>query len=137
MFLFLFSVSSCWTALSSVKPTSGWRCYIINLAHARQRSGVHVELANLYSSRLKNKKCYGPTTQHYRDVKRTLEKLVNRSPAARDLQAFLMFSQHPAWVCHAGKLIEKVFYCLIKASYVFPTFLTSIVCQILFGNFSE
>ena len=28
------------------------------------------------------------------------------------LQAFLVFSQHPAWVYHAGKLIEKVFYCL-------------------------
>ena len=32
--------------------------------------------------------------------------------AARDLQAFLVFSQHPAWVYHAGKLIKKVFYCL-------------------------
>ena len=41
-----------------------------------------------------------------------LEKLVNHSPAARDLQPFLVFSQHPAWVYHAGKLIEKVFYCL-------------------------
>ena len=28
----------------------------------------------------------------------TLEKLVNYSPSARDLQAFLVFSQHPAWV---------------------------------------
>ena len=27
-----------------------------------------------------------------------LEKLVNHSPSARDLQAFLVFSQHPAWV---------------------------------------
>ena len=27
-----------------------------------------------------------------------LEKLVNHLPAARDLQAFLVFSQHPAWV---------------------------------------
>ena len=45
------------------------------------------------------------------DFGRTLEKLVNHSPAARDLQAFLVFSQHPAWVYHAGKLIEKVFYC--------------------------
>ena len=26
------------------------------------------------------------------------EKLVNHSPSARDLQAFLVFSQHPAWV---------------------------------------
>ena len=35
---------------------------------------------------------------HARDVGRTLEKLVNHSPSARDLQAFLVFSQHPAWV---------------------------------------
>ena len=34
--------------------------------------------------------------------------------AARDLQAFLVFSQHLAWVYHAGKLIKKVFYCLNK-----------------------
>ena len=27
-----------------------------------------------------------------------LEKLVNHSPSARDLQAFLVFSQHSAWV---------------------------------------
>ena len=32
------------------------------------------------------------------DVVRTLEKLVNHSLSARDLQAFLVFSQHPAWV---------------------------------------
>ena len=32
------------------------------------------------------------------DVGRTLEKLVNSSPSARHLQAFLVFSQHPAWV---------------------------------------
>ena len=51
------------------------------------------------------------------DVGRTLEKLLNYLPAARDLQDlkfFLVFSQHPAWVYHAGKLIEKVFYCLIS-----------------------
>ena len=41
-----------------------------------------------------------------------LEKLINHSPVARDLQPFLVFSQHPAWAYHAGKLIEKVFYCL-------------------------
>ena len=28
----------------------------------------------------------------------SLEKLVNHEPSARDLQAFLVFSQHPAWV---------------------------------------
>ena len=28
----------------------------------------------------------------------TREKLVNQSPSARDLQAFLVFSQHPKWV---------------------------------------
>ena len=38
---------------------------------------------------------------------RILEKLVNHSPAARDLQAFLLFSQHPAWVYHARKPIEN------------------------------
>ena len=34
-------------------------------------------------------------------VGRTLEKLVNHEPKARDLQAFLVFSQHPAWVITA------------------------------------
>ena len=29
---------------------------------------------------------------------RTLEQLVNHSPSARDLQALLVFSQHPKWV---------------------------------------
>ena len=29
---------------------------------------------------------------------RAREKLVNHSLSARDLQAFLVFSQHPAWV---------------------------------------
>ena len=55
------------------------------------------------------------------DVRRTLEKLVNHSPAARDLQAFLVFSQHLAWVYHAGKRIEKVFYCLNRTqnSFIF------------------
>ena len=31
------------------------------------------------------------------DVGRTLKKLVNHLPSARYLQAFLVFSQHPAW----------------------------------------
>ena len=31
---------------------------------------------------------------------------------ARDLQAFLAFSQHPAWVFYAGKPIERVVYYL-------------------------
>lgn len=34
---------------------------------------------------------------------RILEKLSNRSPPAHDLQAFLVFCQHPAWVYFAGK----------------------------------
>ena len=32
-----------------------------------------------------------------RNVGRTLEEFVNHSPAARDLQIFLVFYQHPAW----------------------------------------
>lgn len=31
-------------------------------------------------------------------------------PLAPDLQSFLMFSQHTAWVCYAGKPIENVVY---------------------------
>ena len=31
-------------------------------------------------------------------VGRTLEKLVDHSPSARDLQAFLVLCQHPEWV---------------------------------------
>ena len=42
------------------------------------------------------------------------EKLVNYEPQASDLQAFRVFSQHPKWVYHAGKLIEKVFYCFYE-----------------------
>ena len=44
------------------------------------------------------------------DVGRTREKLVklvNHEPKASDLQAFLMFSQHPAWVITPGKPIES------------------------------
>ena len=42
--------------------------------------------------------------------RRTFEKLVNHSPSAHNLQAFLVFSQHHARVkyYHAGKPIEKV-----------------------------
>ena len=32
------------------------------------------------------------------EKQKKLNKLVNHSPSARDLQAFLLFSQHPAWV---------------------------------------
>ena len=35
------------------------------------------------------------------DVERTLEKLVNHSPSAHDLQAFIVFCQHPAWLITA------------------------------------
>ena len=37
-----------------------------------------------------------------------LEKLVNHSPPASDLQAFLRFSEHPKWVYYVGKPIENV-----------------------------
>ena len=38
-----------------------------------------------------------PRLQTTWDVVRTLEKYVNPSAFARDLQTFLVFSQHPAW----------------------------------------
>ena len=41
-------------------------------------------------------------------------RVYRREPAARDLQAFLVFSQHPKWVHHAGKLIEKALYCFYE-----------------------
>ena len=41
--------------------------------------------------------------------------LVNHLPSAHDLQAFLVFSQHSAWVYHAGKPRESVVYCLSKS----------------------
>ena len=50
-----------------------------------------------------------PAWQPTWDVGRTLEKLVNQLPLARDLQAFLPTS------CvgyHAGKPIESLVYCL-------------------------
>ena len=34
---------------------------------------------------------------HAWDVGRTLEELINHSPAARGLQILLVFYQHPAW----------------------------------------
>ena len=40
------------------------------------------------------------------------EKLVNHSPAARALQAILVFSQHLAWVYYARKPRENAVYCL-------------------------
>ena len=42
---------------------------------------------------------------------------VNHSPATRDLQAFLVFSQHPKLSqvgYHTGKPIERVVYCFYK-----------------------
>ena len=51
----------------------------------------------------------------YKITKIVREKLVNHFPSARDLEAFLVFSQHPAWVIKpAGKPIESVVYCLSK-----------------------
>ena len=42
---------------------------------------------------------YKSNRLHFLSVYRfTLEKLVSHSPSARDLQTFLVFSQHPAWV---------------------------------------
>ena len=35
-----------------------------------------------------------------------------KKPSACDLQAFLVFCQHPTWGYHAGKPIESVVYCL-------------------------
>lgn len=37
-------------------------------------------------------------------------------PPACDLQTFLLFSQHPAWLYYAGKPIVNVVYCLNKLS---------------------
>ena len=34
----------------------------------------------------------------YNITKIVREKLVNHLPSARDLEAFLVFSEHPAWV---------------------------------------
>ena len=44
----------------------------------------------------------------------SLEKLVNYSRIACDLQAFLVFSQNTKWVYYAGKPIENAVYCLHK-----------------------
>lgn len=35
-------------------------------------------------------------------------------PLAHDLQAILLFSQHPAWVHFAGKLTQNEIFCLNK-----------------------
>ena len=41
---------------------------------------------------------YNKKPNYIVDVGRTLEKLVNKEPKESDLQASLVFSQHPAWV---------------------------------------
>ena len=46
------------------------------------------------------------------DVGRTLEKLVNHSPSARDLQAFSRVLPTSRVGYHTGKPIESVVYCL-------------------------
>ena len=43
--------------------------------------------------------------------------LLLASVLARDLQAFLVFSQHPARVYYAGKPTENAVYCLIVLTY--------------------
>ena len=40
-----------------------------------------------------------------------VEKLVNHSSSARDLQTFLLFSQHPAWVI-TTETAHGAVYCL-------------------------
>ena len=43
---------------------------------------------------------------------RTREKFVNHSPAARDLETFLVFSQTRLVGCYPYKPIESVVYCV-------------------------
>lgn len=53
------------------------------------------------------------------DAGRTVQKLVNTNSApASDLQAFQVFSQHPAWVFYTGKPIQIGVCCLkiVKAT---------------------
>ena len=57
-------------------------------------------------------RCNKPTW----DVGRTVPKLVNHSPPARDSQAFLLFSQHPTWAYYAGKATLNAVYCLMDLS---------------------
>ena len=43
----------------------------------------------------------------------------DKNGSARELQTFLVFSQHPSWVIqYAGKPIESAVYCLNKCSNV-------------------
>ena len=65
------------------------RVMLFNVKYFMLYNIFYVMLYNICYVILFNIKCY--------DI-RTLEKLVNHSPSARDLQAFLVFSQHPAWV---------------------------------------
>ena len=67
--------------------------------------------------------CWMPLTDSYSERpdfhNPSIFKLVNHSLAARDLKAaFLVFFQHPAWVYHAGKLIDKVFYCFYEITMI-------------------
>ena len=54
------------------------------------------------------------TNKPTQDVGRTQDKLVKSEPEANDLQAFLMFSQHPKLVYWAGKAIERQSIAFIK-----------------------
>ena len=61
--------------------------------------------------------------------------LVNNSPSAHDLQAFLVFSRHPAWVI--GKPRESVVYCLSKSKGEFDIKDQSMTIIIIYYMISE
>ena len=42
---------------------------------------------------------------------------IERSAAARDLQAFHVFSQHPKWIYYARKPIENAVYCFYETTF--------------------
>ena len=55
-------------------------------------------LLTIKSLKLRDIAVYNKKPNYIIDVGRTLEKLGNKEPKTSDLQAFLVFSQHPAWV---------------------------------------
>ena len=66
------------------------------------------------SLKLRDTAVYNKKPNYIIDVGRTLEKLVNEEPKASDLQAFVVFSQHPGRVgYHDAKPIESVVYYLL------------------------
>ena len=75
-----------------------------------------------YKSRLPRKTpcCYSELFYKSNSKSKILEKLVNHSPPARNLQAFSRLRKRPAWVYYTGKPIENALYWISLVKKILP-----------------